>query len=126
MTKGHRWLFERREKDGTRRYYLRARVPQDVVPVLGRREVKRSLGTADRKEALERIDVAAAEVNEMFAQARRGLSARRVADLTETEVRRMAFLWFRRHDGETPRAGGTAVDRRIAGRGNSQGPNSRL
>ena len=49
--KGHRWLFERREKDGTRRYYLRARVPQDVVPVLGRREVKRSLGTAGRTEA---------------------------------------------------------------------------
>ena len=84
MAKGHRWLFERREKDGTRRYYLRARVPQDIVPVLGRREVKRSLGTADRKEALERIDVAAAEVNEMFAEARRGSSAGRAADLTRS------------------------------------------
>ena len=112
MAKGHRWLFERREKDGTRRYYLRARVPRDVVPVLGRREVKRSLGTADRKEALERIDMAAAEVNEMFAEARRGSSARRMTDLTETEVRRMAFLWFRRHDGEMADA-----DFRVRGEG---------
>ena len=101
MAKGHRWLFERREKDGTRRYYLRARVPQDLIHVLGRREIKRSLGTADRREALERIDLAAAEVGEVFAEARRRLSARRVSDLTETEVRRMAFLWFRRQDGET-------------------------
>ena len=77
MAKGHRWLFERKERDGTRRYYLRARVPHDIVQVLGRREVKRTLGTADRKEALARIDVVAAEVNEMFADARRGLAGRR-------------------------------------------------
>ena len=98
MANGHRWLFERREKDGTHRYYLRARVPKDVVHVVGRREVKRSLGTADRREALERINLAAAEVDEVFAGARRGLAARRLGDLAEADVRRMAFLWFRGAD----------------------------
>ena len=75
MAKGHRWLFEHRERDGTHRYYLRARVPQDIVHILGRREVKRTLATADRTEALAQIDVVAAEVNEMFADARRGRRA---------------------------------------------------
>ncbi len=98
MANGHRWLHLRQERDGTCRYYLRARVPLDIAQALGRREVKRSLGTSDRKEALERIDVPAAEVNEMFAEARRKLAARQVTDLTDAEVRRLAFLWFRRHD----------------------------
>ena len=48
----HRWLFERREKDGTHRFYLRARVPKDLIKVLGKREIKISLGTSDRHEAL--------------------------------------------------------------------------
>ena len=114
MAKGHRWLFERKERDGTRRYYLRARVPQDIVHVLGRREVKRTLGTADRKEALARIDVVAAEINEMFAEARRGLAGRRVGDLSEAEVRRMAFLWFRRADRNTAEADFGVRQRNVA------------
>ena len=40
----HRWLFERREKDGTHRFYLRARVPKDLIEVLGKREIKIPLG----------------------------------------------------------------------------------
>lgn len=98
MAKGHRWLFERREKDGTHRYYLRARVPKVLVDVVGRREVKRSLGTSDRREALERIDTHAAEVVEMFATARRRLSEGHPTELTEADARRLAFVWFKGRD----------------------------
>ncbi len=104
MAKGHRWLFERREKDGTHRYYLRARVPKDLVEAIGRREIKRSLGTSDRREALELIDTHAAEVVELFAAARRRLPEARPAELTEADARRLAFLWFRDHDREIAEA----------------------
>ncbi len=104
VANGHRWLFERREKDGTRRYYLRARVPLDIVQVMGKREIKRSLRTADRKEALERIDVPAAEVNAAFAEARRSLEDAKACDFTTEEARRMVFLWFRNADRQAAEA----------------------
>ena len=100
MAKGHRWLFERREKDGTRRWYLRARTPLDLVDVVGRREIKKSLGTSDRREALERIDVEGAKVVEMFAAARRRLEEAPPPELTEADAKRLAFLWFRTRDRE--------------------------
>lgn len=53
-----------RETDGTHRCYLRARVLMDLVDVIGKREVKKSLGTSDRQEALEQIDSNAAEAVE--------------------------------------------------------------
>jgi integrase len=88
------WLFCRNG-----RYYLRARVPQDIITVVGKREIKRSLHTSDRKEALERLAAEAAEVSELFAAARRKLKAeveRRAPDLTDSEAKRLAYLWFRR------------------------------
>ena len=70
-----RWLFERKEKDGTRRFYLRARVPKDLVQVLGKSVIKKSLRTPDRQIALGRIMAEAAEVQERFDAARRRLAA---------------------------------------------------
>lgn len=44
----HPSLFLREEKDGTRRYYLGARGPLDLVDVIGKREIKKSQRTATR------------------------------------------------------------------------------
>ena len=38
-----------RRTDGT--YYLRCRIPVDLVPIIGRRELRRSLATADPRQA---------------------------------------------------------------------------
>ena len=99
MAKKHPWLFARPgEKSGTR-YYLRARVPKDLVGVAGRREIKISLKTSDPAEARARINLEAVKVDEQFAEWRRQLEQQGTRELSETEVRRMVFLWFREHDG---------------------------
>jgi hypothetical protein len=100
----HSWLFLRKERDGTRRYYLRARVPADLVEVIGRREIKRSLRTGDRRVAARRINQEAAEVERLFEAARRGLRQETVTSLTEAEIRQIALSWFHSHErGEARR-----------------------
>lgn len=100
------WLFYRQERDGTRRYYLRARVPNDLIAVIGKKEIKRSLKTGDRKEALQRIDIEAAKLKQEFSDARRKLSnqPQSIANLSDIDLRRMVLLWF--HDTERRSAGG--------------------
>lgn len=101
----HPWLFLREEKDGTRRYYLRARVPLDLVNVIGKREIKKSLRTADPKEARELIDIEAAKLKQHFSDARRKLNdqPKGIAAFSETDLQRLVLVWFR---GEEQRAGG--------------------
>lgn len=53
------------------RFYLRRRVPRDLVPVLGQTEIKRSLETADPRVARQRLPGADAEVERVFEEARR-------------------------------------------------------
>jgi integrase len=93
------WLFRRNG-----RYYLRARVPQDIIRIIGKREIKKSLHTSDRTEALERLALEAAEVSELFAAARRKLKAeveKVTPHLTDAEAKRLAFLWFRKTERES-------------------------
>jgi integrase len=61
------WLVRR---EGV--FYLRARVPLDLVSILGKAEVKRSLGTTDPREAKRRHRAKAAEVQGEFDAVRRG------------------------------------------------------
>ncbi len=93
------WLFCRNG-----RYYLRARIPQDIISIIGKREIKKSLHTSDRNEALERLPPEAAEVSELFAAARRKLKAeveRLTPDLTDSEAKRLAYIWFRKRERES-------------------------
>jgi len=85
----HPWLFNR---EG--RYYLRARVPADLIAVMGRREVKKSLRTSDLREARRRINVEAAELEARFADARSEDTRRPATHLTEAEVRQLVIGWF--------------------------------
>jgi len=86
------------------RYYLQARVPQDLVPIIGKTFIKKSLRTSDRKEAVERLQVEAVEVRQQFAEAKRKLKAEveKVAPkLTDPEAKRLAYLWFRQRERES-------------------------
>ena len=93
MTK-HPWLLERREKNGTRMYYLRARVPKDLLNVYGRKEIKKSLGTHDRKIANSRIKAEAASLQGEFDAHRRNLTGKKTSDVTKAELKVLASKWF--------------------------------
>ena len=56
------------------RYYFRVRVPKDLVDILGKKEIKKSLKTSDYKEACKRLPVEQLEADDLFDQARRELS----------------------------------------------------
>jgi hypothetical protein len=52
-------------------FYVRTKVPVDLIPFLGRREVWRSLKTADHREAVRRYHPALAKLGQEFDDARR-------------------------------------------------------
>jgi integrase len=66
-------------------YWLRRRVPADLVDTLGRREVTRSLETRDPGEAKTRHAQAVSEIEAQWANLRRGSR-----DLTEREAHALA------------------------------------
>ena len=65
------WLWERKEANGTRMFYLRAAVPTDLVDIYGKMEIRKSLRTKDRKEANRLIKAEAAMLEEEFERHRR-------------------------------------------------------
>ncbi len=56
------------------RYYVRRRVPQDLVAALGRKEIQKALGTAERHIANLALPAADMAINEMFEEARARLA----------------------------------------------------
>ncbi len=45
------------------RWYMRVRVPDDLVDIIGKREISKSLGTGDHREAKARYTVERAAVD---------------------------------------------------------------
>jgi hypothetical protein len=69
----------RLQKRGSR-YFLRVKVPTDLRSAVGKREVRKALGTSEPREALKRVRQASAETDAMF-EALRGKVAANVAAL---------------------------------------------
>src|ERR1700730_4783778 len=69
----------RLQKRGSR-YFLRVKVPTELRSAIGKREIRKALGTADPREALTRVRKASAETDAMF-EAQRGNAAAAVAAL---------------------------------------------
>ena len=81
------------------RYCLRAKVPDELRPILRKREILRSLKTANYRLAVDRLRVASVEVDAEFADARRkleNLSATAVTPRTDAELHQLVVTWF--HD----------------------------
>ena len=51
-------------------YYILVKVPEEIRSVVGKSEIKRSLGTKDHKEALKKISLESVKVDEQFDRAR--------------------------------------------------------
>jgi integrase len=69
----------RLQKRGSR-YFLRVKVPPDLRSAVGKREIRRALGTSEPREALKRVRQASAETDAMF-EALRGKVIATVAAL---------------------------------------------
>ncbi|ACL60260.1 site-specific integrase [Methylobacterium nodulans] len=91
-------------RNGT--FYLRIRVPLDLVGALGRTHIVRSLRTKERKQALSRFRLEQARVERDFASARRDrdddaslrrvLAAGRIERLSRRDLETLTVRWFER------------------------------
>ena len=77
-------------------YWLRRRVPQDLVAVVGHREIQRSLGTRDPAEAKQKLVQALAELDAQWAALKKG-----PREITEREAHAYAVsvhdAWLAKH-----------------------------
>lgn len=64
------------------RYHYRRKVPLDLQPILGKREVKQSLKTSNFREAKRRRNKAAVELDELFTRARSQLHRQHPTEAT--------------------------------------------
>lgn len=84
-------------------WWLRVRVPDELRPILGKLEVRRTLSTSDAAEAKRRVRIERIKVEAEFDDARAALERQRAAvggataaqvTLTEEQVWALATRWF--------------------------------
>ena len=90
-------------------YYLRAKVPDELRPIIGKREIKESLKTSVYREAVELLRAASARVDAQFAAASKKLKggAAKRREASKHELQQMAMLWL--HAAETKELTGEAT-----------------
>jgi hypothetical protein len=79
------------------RWYLRAKVPHDLIAFLGREEIWRSLQTGDHRLAVRRYTSARADLQRWFDLQRERKAA---GERLNGEAPRMAARWLARADRE--------------------------
>lgn len=86
------------------RYYIRRRVPTDRVPILGKSEVTRALGTSVRAEAVELCRLEGVRLDEEWAKLRAAAQAKKALDNVVTAAQSEADAARRtREDAERER-----------------------
>lgn len=85
-----------RQRNG---YYLRVRVPQDLLDIYKKKEIKRTLGTSDYYKAKDRLPQKLFELNLEFSEKRKKLQLianhpDMLSQYTELEIERLAKAYF--------------------------------
>ncbi len=75
------------------KWYLRVKVPKDLVEELGRKEIWRSLETGNYPRAVGRYHQVRGEVQVLMESARRRTSGGG-GEVTDAELRRLVIMWF--------------------------------
>lgn len=75
-------------------YWLRLRVPDVLRPVIGKTEIRKSLGTSDYREAQLLARIKRVDIDAEWAGLRRRLSPVAVTELSDREVWQLAAQWF--------------------------------
>lgn len=97
-------------------YYFRMPVPEALRPIVGKREIKRSLGTGDLHEARKALTVQRLKAQAELEAARRelerrvGQQPRRVTSLPEDQIWHLLCRWFVAREREAEGLTGQAVD----------------
>src|SRR4051794_22908508 len=65
------------QRRGTR-YSVRVRVPEELRPIFRKREITKALGTADKRQAVERLHAVRSEISCLFRAARLKLAMQHV------------------------------------------------
>ena len=118
---GHPRLHQR---NGT--YYFRARVPEDLIAAVGKREIKRSLKTKSKKLAVQRLRTEDAEVEKLFRSCRKRTrnhiptshSNDEGGSVDRQEIRKIADAYFERIEARSEAAWFDEAD--LAGGDNQQ------
>ncbi len=81
------------------RYYFRVRVPLDLIDTIGKREIKKSLGTSELATAKTRLPIEQLKADELFHNARaktqtNGTTPTQPPLLSRDEIERRVILWF--------------------------------
>ncbi len=80
-----------------RTYYLRAPVPADIRKSLGKDQIWKSLGTQDRRQAVEKLRIESAAVKKIFYNERRrqaGLNEPPLEELSEAQIKIVGDIYF--------------------------------
>ena len=80
------------------RYSIRVRVPDELRPIIRKREIWRSLDTADHHEAVDRCRVASVEIDALFAEARRKDTSAPLAHPSDAEMHEWARQWLQEQE----------------------------
>jgi integrase len=80
-------------------YWLRKRVPDDLKAVIGKSEVKKTLGTKDPLEAKRLHTAALAEIEAEWAALRKGVSAVLTEAMVDEFETAIFERWLAHHDG---------------------------
>jgi hypothetical protein len=85
----------RLQKRGSR-YFLRVRVPTDLRSAIGKREIRKALGTSDPREALRRLRRASVEADAIFetCRAKAGPAASVRSPASEADLERLVLQAF--------------------------------
>lgn len=86
----HPWLTK--GKFGV--YYLRAKVPVDLVAAVGKKEIRKSLRTKERKAAKQRVNVEAVRLDTYFDQMRRVRAGQPPVDISKDQAEQLALAYF--------------------------------
>ena len=91
----------RLQKRGSR-YFLRVKVPTDLRSAIGKREIRKALGTSDAREALKRVRKASVEADAIFETCRaRAVPAASVrVPASEADLDRLVLQAFQASERE--------------------------
>ena len=89
-------------------YYFRARVPKDLVRAFQKREVKKSLGTSDRSEALKAVRLQSVKFDTDVEAIRRMMDEniddrRSLTEMRDDEIERIVIRWFAEQERDDKR-----------------------
>jgi len=91
-----RHLLSRKLPSGSIRYYVRVRIPKELLKFYkGTKEIKRSLKTSDKRTALVRLSKMVAEIHFEFELKPNQSSGKATEILDKDQARRLVQTWFR-------------------------------